>query len=327
MKILIVTPAPPRSRKGNRITAVRWSRLLRSLGHRVALATAFTDQRCDILVALHARRSHDSIRRFSLMYPGSPRVVALTGTDLYRDLPHNPEAVESLERATLLIVLQPHAHRALSKKRWKEKTTVIIQSAEPLQIKTTRTARYFDVCVLGHLRAEKDPFRTARAARRLPASSRIRVIHAGAPLDSNMARQARAEARRNPRYRWLGEVPRWKARRILSSSRLLVLSSKMEGGANVLSESIAASVPILASRIDGSTGILGATYPGLFPVGDTGALATLLHRAETSKPFYNRLSRHCRNLKEEVSPRRERGQWARLLSELTRMLDRPAAIS
>src|SRR4029077_14402852 len=49
----------------------------------------------------------------------------------------------------------------------------------------------FDVCVLGHLRPVKDPFRTALAARRLPASSRIRVRHAGAALSPAMEKQAR----------------------------------------------------------------------------------------------------------------------------------------
>ncbi len=69
-----------------------------------------------------------------------------------------------------------------------------------------------------------------------------------------------------------------------------------EGGANVLSEALAASVPILATRIPGSVGILGPEYPGYFPVGDTEALAALLWRAETDRDFRAALRAHIRLL-------------------------------
>ena len=65
----------------------------------------------------------------------------------------------------------------------------------------------------------------------------------------------------------------------------MVLSSRSEGGANVISEAIVAGVPILASRMDGNVGLLGADYPGYFPVGDTQALARLLWRIEADAPF------------------------------------------
>ena len=35
MKVALVTPAPPRSRAGNRATATRWSKLLRAAGYQV----------------------------------------------------------------------------------------------------------------------------------------------------------------------------------------------------------------------------------------------------------------------------------------------------
>jgi glycosyltransferase involved in cell wall biosynthesis len=60
----------------------------------------------------------------------------------------------------------------------------------------------------------------------------------------------------NPRYRWLGELPRWQALRVLARSHVLVLSSLTEGGANVISEALALGVPIVASRIAGSMGLL-----------------------------------------------------------------------
>ncbi len=78
---------------------------------------------------------------------------------------------------------------------------------------------------MGHLRRVKDPFRTAWAARLLPADSRVRVLHLGGALSDDMAEQARTEAASNPRYRWLGERPRSQALRVLGRCRLLSLTS------------------------------------------------------------------------------------------------------
>jgi glycosyltransferase involved in cell wall biosynthesis len=172
------------------------------------------------------------------------------------------------------------------------------------------------VCVLGHLRPVKDPLRTALAARLLPPTSRLRVLHLGAALSEEMAEQARAEAEANPRYRWLGEVPRGKALRVLGRCRLLVLTSELEGGANVISEALAASVPVVSSRIAGSVGLLGEDYPGYFPVGDTAALAALLGRAETDADFYRTLRERCARLRPLVDPATERRSWEALLREL-----------
>ena len=97
MKIGIITPAPPTSRHGNRRTALRWAKLLRQLGHRVQIAQSYEGQSCDVLIALHAKRSFDSIRAFRNQYPRRPLIVALTGTDLYRDLRRSRRAQLALE--------------------------------------------------------------------------------------------------------------------------------------------------------------------------------------------------------------------------------------
>ena len=83
MKIALVTPAPPDSRYGNRITAVRWARILRRLGNRVSISQMYDGELYDLLVALHARKSHPSIVNFRRHNPSTPIVVTLTGTDLY----------------------------------------------------------------------------------------------------------------------------------------------------------------------------------------------------------------------------------------------------
>ena len=320
VRIGIITPAPPRSRYGNRVTALRWARILRRLGHRVHTAQAYEGEPYDLLIALHARRSYPSVRSFHDAYPKRPLIVALTGTDLYRDLPRSRTARKSLQLATLLIALQPKASEELEP-HLRPKVLVIYQSVPAPSPKRRRrkspaSRRTFDVCVIGHLRPVKDPFRAALAARRVPSSSRLRILHVGAAMDERMADRARCEMRVNPRYQWLGEQPRWSVRQILERSALCVLSSKLEGGANIVSEAIVAGVPLVASRIAGSVGLLGGSYPGYFRVGDTEGLARLLQRAENDRTFLTRLDSHCRKLARLFDPSRERGSWSRLLAEL-----------
>ncbi|HZS10301.1 MAG TPA: hypothetical protein VFD58_36065 [Blastocatellia bacterium] len=221
MNISIITPAPPRTRHGNRVTALRWARILKSLGHRVVIAGRYEGQPCDLLVALHARRSHPSIRRFHREHPDRPLVVALTGTDLYRDLKTSGQAWQSLELATRIVALQPKALDELPP-HLRHKTRVIYQSVPPVSIRNPQSAirNHFKVCVVGHLRAVKDPFRAAMASRLLPVSSRIRIMHVGRAMTEAMARRAEREMEINPRYQWLGELPQARARRILAGSDL-----------------------------------------------------------------------------------------------------------
>ena len=319
VRIGIVTPAPARSRYGNRVTALRWARILRGLGHRAYTLQAYEGEPYDLLIALHARRSYPSVNRFHRARPERPIIVALTGTDLYRDLPRSRSAQKSLGLATLLIALQPRASEELDP-HLRDKVRVIYQSVpappERRRRHSPASRRSFDVCVIGHLRPVKDPFRAALAARRLPSSSRLRILHAGAAMDEKMADRARFEMSVNPRYQWVGEQPRWRVRQILERSALCVLSSKLEGGANVVSEAVVARVPLVASRIAGSVGILGESYPAYFKVGDTKGLARLLYRAETDRAFLTRLDSQCRTLASLFDPRRERGAWSRLLAEL-----------
>jgi putative glycosyltransferase (TIGR04348 family) len=330
MKIAIVTPAPPDSRYGNRITALRWARILRRLGNRVSISQMYNGEPYDLLVALHARKSHSSIINFRRHNPSASIIVALTGTDLYRDIRTNHRAHESLDIATRIVVLQPKAIEVL-RPGWRKKTRVIYQSVEDKQAATgalsssaktrpikaeSQTNGNFDVCVIGHLRAVKDPFRTAIAARSLPDSSRIRVLQIGGAMTAAMAKRAHREMDTNERYQWLDEQQQARVRGILSKSSLCVLSSRIEGGANVLSEAIAASVPILASRVDGNVGILGKEYPGYFDVGNTKQLARLLTRAETSPGYLKELKAWTQGLAILTDPSREEHAWSDVINEL-----------
>ena len=170
MTIRIITPAPARSRRGNRWTALRWARMLRDLGHRVVIEENYGGRNCDVLVALHARRSYASVERFRREHPESPLVVALTGTDLYGDIRRNRQAQRSIEMASRLVVLQPLGVQELPA-RIRDRARVIVQSAERPRGRIRPRKRVFEVCVMGHLRPVKDPFRAARAARLVPEES------------------------------------------------------------------------------------------------------------------------------------------------------------
>ena len=326
MRIGIVTPAPPNSRSGNRITALRWAKILRRLGNRVSILQTYDGTPYDLLVVLHAQRSYPSIIKFHRRNPHAQIIVALTGTDLYRDLRRNHKALKSLKIANRIVVLQPKAIEEL-RPAWPDKARVIYQSVEAFLEPTSKTKankaylndqsnRSFNVCVIGHLRPVKDPFRVALAARLLPNSSRIRILQMGGAMTDAMAVRARTEMLVNPRYEWLGELPQSQVRRILAKSRLSVVPSRIEGGANVISEAITASVPILASRIDGNLGILGGDYPGLFEVGDTQHLARLMARAETDPEYLAELRDRCKKLAPLFDPTREEQAWVDLISEL-----------
>ena len=313
MKIALVTPARPVARSGNRHTATRWARMLRELGHDVGVQQTWNGKPAELMIALHARRSHDSIRRYAQAHPLRPLILALTGTDLYRDIRFDSGAKQSLRLATGMIVLQEMGPAELAPEL-RKKTRVIYQSTRPIKhVPPLKTC--FEVCISGHLREEKDPFRLAAALNYLPPQSRIRVTHMGAAMSAAMARAARYWMRREPRYRWAGELPHWLARRRLARSRLMVISSRMEGGANVVTEALAAGVPVIASRIPGNIGMLGKDYAGYYPLGDERTLACLLWRAESDPELYRTLKRQCAARRHLVSPAREKQGLKRLLAE------------
>ena len=314
MHIFIVTPAGKGTRNGNRNTAVRWAGLLRSLGHKVTIDTHWQRQPADMLIALHARRSHESIVQYRQIYATRPLVLALTGTDLYRDIRQDASANASMQLADRMIVLQEEGLNQLTP-ALRAKTRVVYQSAMPLARSRT-LARTFEIVVIGHLREEKDPFRAALSARFLPATSRVRVIHLGRAMSGEMQTEAQRLMRDEARYRWLGELPHWRVRRYLARARALVISSVMEGGANVASEALAADVPVLASAISGNIGMLGKDYEGYYAVGDERALAALIAKFEFDPVFQRRLQSQCKARKHLVSAKRERATLAALIAEL-----------
>jgi len=318
MRLLIVTPAQPRSTLGNAVTAQRYAAFFHSAGWEAVVARDYEGQDVDALIALHARRSANAALSFRRRHPDRPLIVVLTGTDVYGELLASAATRRALTSATAIVTLQPQAITRIPR-AMRGKARSIIQSAPQTRrvgrsdLKSNRTLR---VCVIGHLRPEKDPLRAAHAVALLPKECAVRVIQAGRALEPRYVTAARAEMRRNRRYRWLGELSRAGTGRLLRSSDAMIISSIMEGGANIVSEAIACGVPILASRIPGNIGILGRDYPGLFAARNTVALARLMRRAALNARFLTKLSRWIHRLRPLVAPSRERRAWIALIRDV-----------
>jgi putative glycosyltransferase (TIGR04348 family) len=317
MKIIVITPPGPSTRTGNAVAALRWARILRRLGHRVTIAADYGDESVDAMVAIHAWRSAEAVRRFKIRYPQRPLILQLSGTDIYHYISEEPRpTLRSMELADRLVALNSLAWRVVAKK-FRKKLRVIFQSARKPFVPRQPSRRRIDVSVIGHLRDVKDPLRAAEAARLLPPASRVRIVHIGRAYSAEWAAKATAEMAANPRYQWRDDVPRAAVQRLLQRSHAMVLSSLSEGGANVISEAVVAGLPILASRIDGNVGLLGTDYPAYFPVGDTQALARLLQRIEGDPRFLATLHRAIARRAPLFTPEREVAAWRRLLAELS----------
>jgi putative glycosyltransferase (TIGR04348 family) len=315
MNIVLITPDGPTSRTGNRVAASRWARILRGLGHRVRVAGDYDGRPADLMVAVHAWRSAGAIARFKAKYPDRPLVLQLSGTDIYDYIERDPvPTLRSMALADRLVALNDLAWRVVPR-RLRGKLSVIHQSATALPRRPPGRGAVV-VSVIGHLRDVKDPLRAAKAVRLLPAESRIRIEQVGRAYTPEWAERARAEMVANPRYLWRDDVPAAAVRRLLARSHAMVISSLSEGGANVISEAAVAGVPVLASRMDGNVGLLGADYPGYFPVGDTAALARLLRRLESDPSFVRKLERAVTARAPLFRPARETAAWRRLLAEL-----------
>lgn len=258
------------------------------------------------MIALHARRSAESIAHWRRCHPDRaawPLVVALTGTDLYRDIATDPEAQRSLELADALVTLNTLGPSSLEP-RLRPKTRVILQSCAARRPVRKPTAR-LRVLMVGHLRAEKDPRTYFDAARRLAGRADILLDHIGGALDPALGDEARALAAAQPNYRWLGRRPHSETRRRIQHAHLLVHPSRMEGGAHVVIEAIRSGTPVLASRIDGNLGLLGADYPGVFPSGDADGLAAAITRARDDADWLAGLRAACDARAPDFAPETE----------------------
>ncbi len=315
--ILLVTPYLADANNGNWRTARRWQQLLQP-HYRVKIVDAINTTNVathpDVIIALHARRSYAAIVTAKKNFPNAPLIVVLTGTDLYRDIADSADAQHSLVLADALIVLQEDAIQYVPT-AMRQKTHIVFQSAKSL-IPAKKSKSTLNCVVVGHLRAEKSPETIFAAATLLAANSQIHITHIGDALDDSLAKQAARLTATLNNYRWLGALPHGLTRAAIKRAHLLIHPSIMEGGANVIVEAITAGTSVIASKMSGNIGMLGADYAGYFPVGDAAALAALLQRLSIKPNLFARLNTACLARKTLFTPDEERRRLDKIICHL-----------
>jgi putative glycosyltransferase (TIGR04348 family) len=322
--VVIVSPALAAANNGNWRTARRWQQFLAD-DFAVRILQEWPDAQAnddDVLLALHARRSAPAIQAWAQVHAGRGLGLVLTGTDLYQDLAVDVAAQRSLELAQRVVVLQecgvqdlPPAHRA--------KARVIFQST-PARPAVDKPADGIDAVVVGHLRQVKAPQTVFAAARLLRESERIRITQIGnAEAEPALGDAARATQRECPHYTWAGALPHEQVLERIRHANVLVHPSVLEGGAHVILEAACQGTPVLASRVPGNVGMLGADYAGYFAAGDAAALAGLLRACcagqsaqDPAAGLLGRLAAQCSLRTPLFAPERERASLLRLVHEL-----------
>jgi putative glycosyltransferase (TIGR04348 family) len=281
---------------------------------RVIVQTQWDGRPADALLALHAFRSAPSVEQFRQRWPERGLAVVLTGTDIYGEMGATPEAMRSLDFASRIVTLQEDAAKALAP-RWRAKAQVIFQSAEPLRAKAKPRGR-LDCVAAGHLRAVKDPSTLYAAFRLLPPALPVSLKHYGAPLDQALGEEAFALQAHDRRYRYLGAQPHGRTRAAIHAAHVLVHPSRAEGGANVIVEAVTSGTPVIASRIPGNVGMLGARYAGYFEPGDAAGLAKRLQQTLRDPAYLDQLTLQCAERKPLFRPAAEARALRNLMVEL-----------
>jgi putative glycosyltransferase (TIGR04348 family) len=315
--ICIISPALAAANNGNWQTAKRWQHMLATDYH-VEIMLQWDGKPFDAMLALHARRSADSIAQWAAKFPEKLIVLALTGTDLYRDIAVDPLAQQSLKLAHQLIVLQDMGPKSLPAE-FQSKCQVIFQST-PRRQSVQKTTQKLRALMVGHLRSEKSPETYFAAARALAQRSDIVLDHIGAPLDADLGKLARRLAAEVPSYRYLAEQAHSQTRARIARAHVLVHPSRMEGGAHVVMEAVMSGTPVLASRIDGNVGMLGEGYDGYFPWGDVQALVNLLLRCKNEPQFLDHLNKQCALRSPLFEPRAEQAALLQIVNKESKVL-------
>lgn len=322
--VVIVSPSLAAANNGNWQTARRWASLLRG-SHGVRITRQWPDgpaaAQDTVMLALHAARSADAIQGWAAERGTRSLGVVLTGTDLYGEFAGTSAVQRSLDLAGRIVVLQDEAPAALPP-AWRDKARVIPASSAS-RATLRKTARCLRAVAVGHLRDVKGPGTLLDAARRLATREDIALRHIG-EAPGRWADEVRAAEAASPGYRWLGPLPHAQALRWIQRAHVLVHPSLAEGGAHVVMEAIRSGTPVLASRIPGNVGMLGADYRGYFEAGDGAGLAALLLQCRAGQQaaddpattLLGRLRAQCEARAPLFDPARERDALLHLVHDL-----------
>jgi len=324
-EVLITTPYPVDSTRGNSVSARRIAGILVAAGHsaEVRLAGDTADAKAGMLLALHARKSAPAIAAFRALCPRKPFVALLTGSDLHIDLPlggkHAAEVRATMRDADLLVIAQ-EGSRAEVPEEFKGKVRLVPKSVDiPLPpYSPPDRCDGLIVVIAAHIRPLKDPFRAADAARLLDEESgyRIRIAHYGEVVEEEMRTRLEWENLSGPRYHWYGPVSREAMVAHLAHCHVHLNTSLMEGGANSIAEAIQIGVPVVATRIPGNTGMLGDDYAGYFEPEDSLGLAEVLERCARDNLYLADLAAQVRARAPIFTRDAERAGWLAVIREV-----------
>ena len=315
--VLIVSPGLAADNNGNWQTARRWAQMLR--GHartRILSHWPLPGESTEAvaMLALHARRSADSIDAWASAHPAHGLAVVLTGTDLYQDIIDDATAQHSLALAQQLVVLQEMGPQAVPPP-YRDKTRVMFQSTTTRKT-LPKNPKFLKAMMVGHLREVKSPQTLFQAARLLATRLDIHIDHIGVALETPLGVQARLAEADNPKYRWLGGVAHESTRWHIQRADVLVHCSRMEGGAHVVMEAVCSGTPVLASKVDGNVGMLGEDYVGYFAWGDAQGLTDLLVRCREDAAFLAHLRAQCEARSPLFHPAKEQAALIDLIKAL-----------
>lgn len=312
MHIIISSAYSLDSQKGNSITARRIASLLAKAGHRAHAICTEDVPPADALIALHATKTLHHSRCFKRNNPQGNLIIYLTGTDLYRELPAgNPEFFEAIELADQLVVSQPTSFHSIPS-AYQHKAHVVTASVELPEITTIETPPQPSLALIGHLRSVKNPFLLAHALSLVPDLD-VHAYSIGESREEAMSATARKWQEREPRYRWLGNLPHSSALGWMQQVTATLNTSHLEGGANSVAESIVLGTPVLASKIEGNLGMLGADYAGYFTPNSPTELAHLIRRAVTDQEFLALLQSQVKDRQASFTTAQETAGWLALL--------------
>ncbi|HYR12210.1 MAG TPA: glycosyltransferase family 4 protein [Longimicrobium sp.] len=179
-----------------------------------------------------------------------------------------------------------------------------------------------DPCLVwvGRMMEDKDPFTVLDAVERAApalADARLWMACGDAPILADVRARIEASPVLRERVRLLGRVPHARVQELLRGADLFLSASRREGSGYALLEALASGAVPLVTDIPAHRRITrGGAVGGLFPRGDTAALAALLveHAARPRGAERARAREHFdRHLSFAVVGRELRDAYARLV--------------